>query len=249
MDEDERRAQEEFIRWMLTYTVSLVRAEPGKLPVGAAGMGGVASGFMVLVEGTVRVISAAHAIASSRDWAVELLPVQGTKTLMLSCSDVEPVAKFNPKLGPDQFDLAWAEINLERVQKQLTEDPDFAGLSPELPLYTGPLAVEPDNETPYGFAAWNHTEFHPALSTLLRENSAELYMRYIDTEPKSGLYRFELAREHQGHDYYRGASGAPIFGIDGRIVSMLVGGLEEADGGYVYGVPLKNYASRLLSPK
>lgn len=58
-----------------------------------------------------------------------------------------------------------------------------------------------------------------------------------------GLYVFKLARLHQGHPYYQGASGAPIAGPDGTIVSMVLQGCEKTNE--IYGLPLAQY-TRLL---
>lgn len=245
---NERDAMNAVIEGMLRYTIKLVRAEPGKLHVGKTGKAGVASGFIVPVNKHFRIVSAGHAIGAYSGWAVELLPVRDTKTLMLTVSNVQTVATIIPKDGSDELDLAWADVDPAKLAEQLKNDPEMGGLAPELPVYYGPLEVEPDPEKPYGFAAWNQTEFHQVLSTLLRENSCELNMRYLETDTETGLYRFELARQHQGHDYYHGASGAPISGIDGRIVSMLVGGDKDAAEKCLYGIPLRSYASRLLAP-
>ena len=70
-------------------------------------------------------------------------------------------------------------------------------------------------------------------------------MRYSETDADTGLYKFELARKHQGHSYYKGASGAPIADPEGRIISMLVCGDE--DEVFLYGVPLRKHAARLLA--
>ena len=122
------------------------------------------------------------------------------------------MATIIPKDGSDALDLAWTDIDVDKLCQQMKDDPAFHGLEPDLPVYYGPLDLEPDSETPYAFAAWNLTEFHPALSTLLRENSSELYMRYLGTD------------------------------------SMLVGVDRDATEKCLYGVPLKQYAERLLAP-
>ena len=90
----------------------------------------------------------------------------------------------------------------------------------------------------YGFAASNRMEYHPAASILLREPSYELYMDYAGLDA-NGLYVFKLARDHQGHGYYEGASGAPIADGTVQIVSMVIAGSQEE--GTILGLPLASY--------
>jgi hypothetical protein len=231
-------AMNAFIRHMLQYTIRLVRVEPNKRPVG------LASGFIIPVEKQYRMISAAHAIGAYANWTVETLPVSSTETLMLVVPTVRKVA-IPPKSKSDSLDLAWADLNPELLKDQLMAAPRLPSTAVELPLYTGPLDREPDPQVPYGYAAWNRVSFDPTDNTLIRENSCELNMCYVDTDADTGLYKFELARKHQGHGYYRGASGAPIAEPEGVIVSMLVCGDEDDD--FLYGVPLKTHARVLLA--
>jgi len=232
-------AMNAFMEHMLQYTVRLVRAEPGKLPKG------IASGFIIPVEKRYRVISAAHAIGAYSNWTIETLPVSATETLMLVVPKVQSVATIPPKGKSDSTDLAWADLDPQLLKEQLLKAPKLPSAPVELPLYTGPLDGPPDSEIPYGFAAWNRVCFDPTDNTLIRQNSCELNMRYIETDVDTGLYKFELARKHQGHGYYRGASGAPIADPEGRIISMLVCGDEGDD--LLYGVPLRKHAPLLLA--
>ena len=96
---------------------------------------------------------------------------------------------------------------------------------------------------PYTFAAWNRALIIPAGVTFVeRSASYETCMTYTRSNP-DGLYVFKLARAHQGHEYYRGASGAPIVSPDGVLVSMVLGGDEKANE--IYGLPLAKYTPLL----
>jgi hypothetical protein len=114
----------------------------------------------------------------------------------------------------------------------------------ELTVYQGPLDTIPEPDLPYGFAAWNNVEAHLARSTLRRESCYELNLRYLGIDPKNHLYRFEPVT-FQGHEYYQGASGAPIADPTGLIVSMLVGGNKK--GTVLWGVPLATHAKKLMA--
>ena len=236
---EEQKAMQAFIEHMLRYTISLVRAVPNDWPLG------IASGFIIPVEKRYRIISAGHAISAKPNWAMETIPVSATETLMVTVRNVHPLAKIGPDDPTSAVDLAWAVYLPDELQSQLAEAPKKPTGALELPLYQGPLDAVPDGDTPYGFAAWNGVEAHKTIGKLLREARYELNLHYIGINPSNGLYQFELARPFQGHEYYRGASGAPIADPTGLIVSMLVGGNENEQ--YLWGVPLANHAKKLLA--
>ena len=80
------------------------------------------------------------------------------------------------------------------------------------------------------------------MTLVERSASYETCMAYTGSNP-DGRYVFKLARAHQGHEYYRGASGAPIVSPEGVIVSMVLGGCEKKNE--IYGLPLAKYTPLL----
>jgi hypothetical protein len=165
---------------------------------------------------------------------------------MLTVSDVRTLVTITPKWQAGSLDIAWADLHPEMLKVQLTAAPKLPRAPIELPLYEGPLNLVPQPAIPHGFAAWNRVELNPSVNQLLRESSYEVYMNYAGVDPDADLYRFELSRPHQGHEYYRGASGAPITDPQGRIVSMLICG-DKKEGQVLYGVPLAAHAAKLLA--
>ena len=237
---DEAAAMQAFVEHMLTYTIRLVRAKPNEWPFG------IASGFVIPVAGRYRIVSAGHAIAAASNWVMETVPESETETLMLIIKAVHSVAKIPRRDKTNSLDLAWADLNPEELKEQLAKAPKKPRTDLELPTYIAPLDAVPDPETAYGFAAWNNVEAHPMISTLRRESRYEFAMRFVGIHPKNKLYLFEPAREFQGHEYYEGASGAPIADPNGLIISMLVGG--DRDEKYLWGVPLAKHAKKLTAP-
>jgi len=75
---------------------------------------------------------------------------------------------------------------------------------------------------------------------LERRPAYEIGMEFSGEHPSEAAYVFKLARPHQGHDYYEGASGAPIADPTGKIVSVVLGGNPDAN--VIYGAKLANYA-------
>jgi hypothetical protein len=60
---------------------------------------------------------------------------------------------------------------------------------------------------------------------------------------RSGAYEFRLARKHQGHKYYKGASGAPIADEEGRIVALVLRG--DPVRNLIIGAPIARYEGLL----
>lgn len=237
---DEELAMRAFVEQMLRVTVSLMQVEPNRWPVG------IASGFIIPVEGRYRVISAGHAIAAKPNWAIETVPVSETKTLMLTVRNVHSLAKTETEMRTHEFDIAWADLYPEQLREQIESAPKKPQKPIEITLYEGPLDEAPKDDIPYGFAAWNGFEGHKDINKAMREARFELNLRYRGIEQSNGLYIFEPARQFQGKEYYEGASGSPIADPEGKIVSMLVGG--DGIAGYLWGVPIAKYATVLTTP-
>jgi hypothetical protein len=104
-------------------------------------------------------------------------------------------------------------------------------------------AESPSGDRTYGFAPWIGDWFHPRSRELGFRLAFELYMKF-DGTPQDGEFagfdRFLLARDHQGHDYYHGASGAPIADEQSWIVSLGAGG--DCTAGVIFGCPLQVFS-------
>jgi hypothetical protein len=68
-------------------------------------------------------------------------------------------------------------------------------------------------------------------------------MQYDQLASSDLMYYFQLARKHQGNEYYCGSSGAPIADSEGKIVAVVLGGSEKTNT--IYGFPLARIASLL----
>jgi hypothetical protein len=234
---DEQTAADEFVRHMLSMTLRLVRLSGSNEPRA------IASGFLTRVGTKYRVVSAGHAIGASQGWTIETLPVSARETLMLTVEGVQTVTTIQPNCQIGSLDISWADIDPQAIEEQLKNDPRRPTQPVELPLYVGPLDGQPSEGTSYGFAAWNRVEYHPDREAIHRDASFELHLAFEGIDPSGGLYRFRIARRHQGDEYYRGASGAPIADSEGRFISMLVCG--DAAQNALYGVPLARHAPAL----
>ncbi len=151
-----------------------------------------------------------------------------------------PLAYYKTILGPPRrlVDFAWCELDVGRFETSIRDDRRLRGISlPEvLGTYRGLIPEHPDQREAYGFAAWNAREFHGPLRGQVRERVAEVLMAFEGQDPRNGLYRFRLARGHQGHAHYEGCSGAPIADRSGRIVALVQGAPDGED--LIWGIPL-----------
>lgn len=231
-----------FINHMLEYTLRLVRLDDvSKEPRG------IASGFMIPVAGKLRVISAGHALGALGHWVVEATQASATETLCFTVMDIRVADKLVRLPTGEQIDidLAWGDLDPAVLSKQLAAG-DSTHLMPiNTPTYVGPVGDGPSQHEAYGFASWSRVCLIEDRAALIREAAYEVYMEYAGRDSSTDLCIFKLSREHQGHDYYRGASGAPIADATGKIVSLVVGGsITES---VVYGAPLCEYSSILTS--
>jgi len=203
-----------------------------------------ASGFVLQRDERCHLISAAHEIASGR-WFVELDVFQGAKPALLvplTCT-WSVLASLDGSGSARSVDLAWAEIDVEGLRKQAKAESKLNDVKIQIPVYKGPLDVYPDPEEAFSLHAFNKAvgEKHPGIRCLERRPAAEMAMTYVGDVDDAEAYRFKLSRQHQGHYYYCGASGAPISDSTGRIVSILLRGNKETSE--LLGARLAAYAS------
>jgi hypothetical protein len=174
---------------------------------------------------------------------METSMVVDSTTLHLSLTEVNFLCEINlPSDRVTNVDLAWALLDVDKVRTQMRNDPAIEGRTLSLPIYTGPLDQVPEQNGYYGFAAPNRVELH-GTGYMYSEASFEIGMVYRGCRTEDGLYEFELARTHQGQDFYSGASGAPIANEEGTIVSLLLSG--DPARNVMWGVPLARYSQVL----
>ena len=140
---------------------------------------------------------------------------------------------------PRDTDFAWAHIDLDALKRSMPATLKGA----TVPVYRGTFEPPPSGDRAYGFAAWIGDWFHPRSQELGLRLAFELYMKFDGTQQDgefAGFDRFLLARDHQGHDYYYGASGAPIADEQCQIVALVAGGDRTA--GVIYGCPLQEFS-------
>ncbi len=234
MDDDHLTGRiQAFVNCMHSVTLSLVRIDPStRQPIllqdPKAGHL-IASGFAI-IRGSERILlSAGHALGAG-SWALE------TRVSLRKEREVLLFALGRTQSSQDG-DLGWVRLDWPSMSRNFVADARTRGKSLEIPFYAGPLDSRPVVGEAYGFAASNNATLVRRLDNpdLWREGCYEVGMEFDGCAP-DGRYRFKLARTHQGHEYYCGASGAPIADPEGRIVSIVSGGNRESN--LILGTPL-----------
>jgi hypothetical protein len=189
MTKEETEAAKEYVRFMLRQTLRLV--EVGSLSVEPPEKHHSAAGVMIELRGRYFVLSAGHVLSKGK-WVIETNKTfYPPKVVVLSL----PAAHAFYNVTED---FAWTELDLPALFKKMKEDPKFDESWVELSCYKGPLD-QLDPSMPFKFASWKATKFFAGINKLERELRYEIHMRF-DGE-HNGLYRFLLARKHQGDPY------------------------------------------------
>lgn len=230
-----------YIQHMLSYTIRLVRN--ARAAYDAPQTTGVASAIMLERPHAVVLLTAGHMFWKPGDWTWETNVVVEGETLSLRLPELQQLARVDVHARTmTPIDVAWCRIDQERIRQVLTTINPRHPPTLSLPVYRGCIDTEPNTDTVYGYAAWNRGWLDANLRKFILESSFEIGMRYIGRS-KDDLLMFRLARPHQGHEYYQGASGSAIAAEDGTIVSILLSG--DKDKNVLYGLDLKKYASLL----
>lgn len=227
---------------LLEYTCRLVRLNAAKDIID------VASGIIVERNGYYVLLSAGHALETD-GWHLETdvifenanevvnIPLSGVFTLEIIKVDAALVLQ-----AACNVDFAFVILPIDRLKKAACEERRLKDETIAFPVYRGPLDAPPILfDEPYAYSSWNDVCQINALGTsvLERNPTLEFGMQYIGLSDDERYYHFKLARAHQGHDYYGGASGSPIVDTTGKIVSLLLRGLKEA--GILRGLPLSKF--------
>lgn len=229
------KPEERFLSHMSKVTVKLLRGiDEQPTPTGAR------CGFITQRNGRLVVVTAAHKADLDDHWFVQTAVTHEGKTLYVPVKGLmfwKRLSLAQPDRVED-IDLAWGELDLLALEKQLKAK----GTAPDKPLgwipYIGPIE-SPQKEEAYGFSGVGAIDIVPAFGEMHQTPAYELYLEYSGDNAERDLYEFAMSRRHQGHAYYEGASGSPIAGPDGKIVSILLGGDDERN--VLWGAKLLDY--------
>jgi hypothetical protein len=239
MQYDDLEAAQHFRDLLVSYTVRLVALDANLNPVEGSG-----SGLLWQHEGHLTLLTVHHNFKNGGRWLqLSVTPQRRALLLELGSPDSIRQGMLDRDRGTEvkDTDFAWVNLDIAAVLQKLRS----GGVNPQevnLPVYRGDFSRNPANQHIYGFAAWVTMGYCPPIGVLEMRQAYELYMRYDGVQSDgyyAGSYRFRLTRKHQGDDYYRGSSGAPIADEEGHIVALVRSGDDKT--GIVFGCPLQTF--------
>lgn len=95
----------------------------------------------------------------------------------------------------------------------------------ERPVLTLDNIGEPNKDTFYGFSGDVQPISIPHLNAF--ETTLHIYHGLKYDRSENDMHYFKMPEVHPGHEWFKGCSGAPIIGEDGKVVSMVSGGCTK----------------------
>ena len=105
----------------------------------------------------------------------------------------------------------------------------------ERPVFTVDQIGEPTKEILYGFSGDIDPISLPDLNAFETKQLIYHGLKYDRLE--NDMHYFKLPEKHPGHKMFKGCSGAPIIGENGKVVSLVSGGCVEKNE--IYGCNLQ----------
>ena len=105
----------------------------------------------------------------------------------------------------------------------------------ERPVFTLDTIDEPNKETYYGFSGDIQPISIPHLNAF--ETTQHIYHGLKYDRFENDMHYFKMPEKHPGHEWFKGCSGAPILGEDGKVVSLVSGGCIKSNE--IYGCNLQ----------
>lgn len=191
---------------------------------------GFGSGCLLDYKDRRFLITVFHVAQKSSSWCVRVkFHEDKEQTEVLFLNQFNYLGDFNK----DKTKIVDVEFSFHPVRpdfKCYFENRDWRGEkeeSREAPVLHSELVEEPNILTSYGFSGNIRPDLLPDQNAIVTDHHIYHGLKYDRTE--NNMHYFKMPEEHPGHDYFEGCSGAPIIGEDGKVVSLVSGGLIESN--------------------
>ncbi|MCI5107387.1 MAG: hypothetical protein MRY76_11785 [Pseudomonadales bacterium] len=191
---------------------------------------GIGSGCLVDLKGKRFLFTVFHVTEKSSNWCAQIkFDEERQEIEVLFLSQFNYLGDFNlEKTVMVPVEFAYHQVtenfkcyfhNRTRIGKtvELTERPVLRAEDIDSP---NPIAT-------YGFSGDIRPEIHLGENALVTSHHIFYGLKFDRTE--NDVHYFKMPEKHPGHDFFKGCSGAPIIGDDGKIVSLVSGGCIESD--------------------
>lgn len=192
---------------------------------------GIASGCLIAYGGKQLLLAVSHTTKTPGRWAIELRyePGQGTQVFVLGAMHFLKKGSLTSSKLTD-LDFSYVAVpESVRAYRQEISPPDTITSETPISVHTPNFADEPLTALQYGFcgSVKPTRENHPGVtyfSTELRICTGLAYLRSEDD-----YHVFKLPVPHEGHESFRGCSGAPVLDETGNLVGLVCCGSTETD--------------------
>lgn len=217
---------------IILSSIPLIERRPGNIyPINSA------SGCFINYSGKKFLLSVSHATNNGGDWAIEMkiLPPRAVQVYplgrmgYLEKGDIKTVIQEN-------IDFSFKKVPSDVVPlwQEMQEDGTIINEMPKL-VCEPEFNFIPDGSRRYGFFG---------RVPVRRENWIMVFNPVFEKDMtfdriQGDYYMFKLSREHPGHEYFKGCSGAPIIDYCGKTVALVCRGCVEENT--IIGISLSKY--------
>jgi len=203
-------------------SVQLRKLDDNNLPCG------IGSGCLFDFKKHLFLLTVFHVAEKSAKWCVQIKfndEVQQLEVLFLN------QFSFIGDFAPDKKSIKDVEFSFHPLRtdfKCFFHLRTWEGKTIELterPVLTLNDIAEPNEQTNYGFSGDINPTSIPHLNAFETEFHIYHGLKYDHFE--NDMYCFKMPEEHPGHEWFKGCSGAPIIGENGKVVSLVSGGCKN----------------------
>ena len=214
-----------FERAIFLSSALLKEIGPNNLPIA------MGSGCLVDYEGMRILLTVSHTTKNQGKWSIELRYEPGKGTALRSLGAMNFLLKGT--LGGaslEDVDFSYVEVpgDLQPWRQEVlsaTEARDDAPVT----VHKLDFGAELSADRRYGFcgAVLPSLEKHAAGTFLFADLMVYEGLSYLRSEDEYHVFKLPMA--HPGHEYFKGASGAPVIDDEGHVVALVCSGSIDTD--------------------
>lgn len=199
-----------WLRWVGHTSVALCNTKPDSVRVD-----GIASSWLIDIEGRRLLITAAHSVEKGSNWGVDLGPDD------LGRNELYWPYEFSIIEGPG-LDFAVTQVSSDLQPYYQERGPlGMIGEPAAYHVFSPSEIGKPHSSEIFAFSGKIEPEMNPDNS-FFRQPVVYPGLRLIDQIDHKLI--FQLPVDHPGHEAFRGCSGAPIVDRKRRCVGHVIGG-------------------------
>jgi hypothetical protein len=189
------------------------------------------SGCLVDYEGKRILLTVSHLTKNQGKWCIELRYEPGKGTALRSLGTMNFLVKGT--LGGtslEDVDFSYVEVpgDLQPWRQKVLSATDARDDAP-VTVHEFNFGAKLSADRRYGFcgAVLPSLEKHTAGTFLFADLKVYEGLSYLQSE--GDYHVFKLPMAHPGHEYFKGASGAPVIDDEGHVIALVCSGRRDTD--------------------